>query len=64
MRNYQKQLENEIALKKTYVKRRKGCHFDPDLVGTFLSIKEEILWIKNEYEDAEQSWLFSKAQTG
>ena len=46
------------------VKKRKGSHFDPDLVGTFLSIKEEILSIKKEYEDAEQSWLFSKAQTG
>jgi putative two-component system response regulator len=31
----------------------RGSHFDPNLVDAFLSIKEEILGIKNNYEKCE-----------
>jgi response regulator RpfG family c-di-GMP phosphodiesterase len=41
------------------MKKGKGRHFDPDLLDTFISMKEEILSIKKEYKNEDQSWLSS-----
>ena len=35
----------------------KGTHFDPEIVDTFLSMRNEIIKIKNEYKNEGKSWL-------
>ncbi len=44
------------------INKGKGNHFDPDIVNTFLSIKNEIESIKEKYKDDGKSWLFRVTQ--
>jgi putative two-component system response regulator len=39
------------------IRKGKGTHFDPDIVDTFLSMRNEIIKIKSEYENGGKSWL-------
>ena len=44
------------------LRKGKGIHFDPDIVDTFLSIRNEIVKIKAKYKDEGKSWLFQITQ--
>ena len=39
------------------IAKGKGTHFDPEIVDTFLSMRNEIIKIKNEYKNEGKSWL-------
>jgi putative two-component system response regulator len=40
------------------IAEEKGRHFDPDVVGAFVAIQEEILDIKDRFQDTKQSIAF------
>ena len=40
------------------IRKGKGIHFDPDIVDTFLSMRNEIVKIQAKYRDEGKSWLF------
>ena len=46
-----------FSLEKSFeiIKEGNGSHFDPELVNAFFSIKNEIIAIKDKYEDEHDS---------
>ena len=41
----------------SFIEERRGTHFDPDLVDAFISIKNEILSIKAQHKESQESLL-------
>ena len=46
------------------IEEGKGDHFDPELVGAFFQVKDQILRIKQNYTDDGKSVFFDLAQSG
>jgi putative two-component system response regulator len=44
------------------IEQGRGNHFDPDVVDAFFSLQDEILGIKEKYQDEKQSPLLCMAQ--
>ena len=52
-----------FSLEKSYaiIQESKGNHFDPDVVDAFFTIEDEILAIKEKYQDEGKSLLYQRA---
>jgi putative two-component system response regulator len=59
-RPYRKALPVEEALE--IIKQGRGSHFDPDVVDAFLAITDEILAIRDSYQDKQESQLVRMIQ--
>ena len=53
-----------FSLEKSYgiIRESRGSHFDPDVVDAFFSVEEEILTIKEKYQDDNVSILYRLAE--
>ena len=52
-RPYRRPISLDEAFK--YIAKKKGIHFDPNVVDAFFGVKEDILSIKSKLEDKDQS---------
>jgi putative two-component system response regulator len=59
-RPYRKALPVEESLE--IIKQSRGSHFDPDVVDAFLAITDEILAIRDSYQDEQESQLVRMIQ--
>jgi len=60
-RPYRRPISLDEAFK--YIAKKKGIHFDPNVVDAFFGVKEDILSIKRKLEDKDQS-LFIRINSG
>jgi len=49
-----------FSLKKSYaiIRESKGKHFDPDVVDAFFAIKDQLIGIKNKFQDKENGSIY------